>query len=400
MTNQLNDCVSWLTSHTVKDHVPLYTSMDIRVHHDRYVVVDTNLFPAGFNNIHPSDYPGVSSAFSNWLTQYAPKAQSILIVCEENTRNAFYLSHLHTLGTLLESAGFSVRMATFLSNQPGTPDKPGFCHDADHAIFHTDTGFPIQLWCLNHVLKEVAQGHYHADLAILNNDLSDGLPFMLHHLSTPMYPSPLLGWYQRKKSDHFDAFHRVVTALNNAHQLPVNWFSCAHTVCDHVDITEANDRERLAESIRQIQAISGCKVVFVKHDAGTYGMGVMAMSGGDDMVTLNRKGRNRLGTGKGGQAIHRYLVQEGVASTLTHNGRAAEWVVVNVGTQLVGAFLRVNDQKSELDNLNATGMGFVPMALSDIAPDVRQRLELAALIGIKAVCDEWQAVKGGNEWVL
>lgn len=394
MKKIVGDCLSSLTQQMEWDNVPFYTSMDIRVNQDRYVVVDTNLFPAGFNNLHPSDYPVASGAFLEWITRHTPRAQSILIVCEENTRNPFYLSHLHTLGSLLEAAGLSVRMATFLSN------NPGFCQDADSAIFHTDTGIPVQLWCLHHVLDDLSSGRYHADLAILNNDLSDGLPFVLHHLTVPIYPSPLLGWYQRKKSVHFDAFHRVVNRLHEQHGLPPEWVSCAHAVCDHVDITQSADRERLAQVVRHIQASSGCEAVFVKHDAGTYGMGVMAVKNPEDIVGLNRKGRNRLAAGKGGHAIHRYLVQEGIASTLTHDHQTAEWVVVNIGVHMVGAFLRVNQEKNKWDNLNASGMHFVPVALSDIPIHVRERLEMAALIGITAVGDEWRSIKGGNEWVL
>lgn len=370
-------------SRTIPSHqIPLYTSMDIRTNGNRTIVVDTNVFPAGFNNIHPLDYRRASDAFKNTLSSFPPNA-SVLLICEENTRNPFYLTHLNTLCSILVDAGYTVRCATFLAN------NLDYCQFETSVTLADSNQSPITLWCLHHVIQEMQSGLYAPQLAILNNDLSNGLAPILSNLSIPILPSTHHGWYQRQKSHHFDLFHQVVHELASMYSFDPTLFLCHHDVCHHLNINDEADRLKLSQAIHQFICKSGSHSVFIKHNSGTYGMGIMVVQSGDEMINLNRKGRNRLQTGKNSQPIHDYFLQEGIPTTLlSQDQHPAEWVVVNVGDQMVGLFMRVNQEKGAIDNLNSSGMLFEPVSLDSISKELYNRLRLASLIGIKAVALE------------
>lgn len=42
---------SWIRGKTEKEFIPLYSSVDVRVSNHKLAPVDTNIFPAGFNNL-------------------------------------------------------------------------------------------------------------------------------------------------------------------------------------------------------------------------------------------------------------------------------------------------------------------------------------------------------------
>ena len=50
----------------------------------------------------------------------------------------------------------------------------------------------------------------------------------------------------------------------------------------------------------------------IKADAGTYGMGIMMVQDAEEIRQLNRKERTRMSASKGGQAVSRVIIQEGV----------------------------------------------------------------------------------------
>src|SRR5689334_22792469 len=70
------------------EFTPILTcSVDLRNAGFKIAAVDTNLFPAGFNNLNPDFYPLCIQAAQNFISQRYPHCQKILIIPENHTRN-------------------------------------------------------------------------------------------------------------------------------------------------------------------------------------------------------------------------------------------------------------------------------------------------------------------------
>ena len=101
----------------------------------------------------------------------------------------------------------------------------------------------------------------------------------------------------------------------------------------------------------------------IKSDSGTYGMSVMMAKSGDDILNLNRKKRTKMASSKGGHAVDRVIIQEGVYTFETMpDGAVAEPVLYMIGQFVVGGFYRVHQGRGDAENLNAPGMHFEPLA--------------------------------------
>lgn len=362
----------WLDQ-TFMNQFPLsiYSSVDVRISKFKAASVDTNLFPAGFNNLHPNDLPLAATLFKSTIDGIRPDAKRILLVPEEHTRNLWYLENISVLQNILESAGYDVLIATFLDNDPK------YCGKTDRITVASATGTDVTLNCLHRVIQSIRDGRDHYDLAILNNDLTAGIPTVFSLLDIPIAPRPEAGWHQRHKSDHFDATHRIVAQAGDFFGFDPWILKCNHRVVDSVDVTIDNDRQRLADAASDLfseikgnyarYGISEKPLIFIKSDSGTYGMGVMPIEDPHDIINLNRKGRNKLHKGKGSQPIHRFILQEGITSAIIENGMTSEPCIYQTGKSVIGGFFRQHDTKSNRDNLNAQGMQFSPIEWSKIS---------------------------------
>jgi glutamate--cysteine ligase len=218
--------------------------------------------------------------------------------------------------------------------------------------------------------------HFKPCLLLLNNDLSTGVPESLQNLQQRILPPVELGWSSRLKSSHFQFFSQVVdefAQLLNMDPWLINPFFSA---VDGVDFMAQTGIEVVAHAvdalllkIQEKYAIYGVKekpFVAVKADNGTYGMSVMMVQDGAELLQLNRKQRTRMAASKGSQKVTRVLIQEGVYSFETMpNGAVAEPVVYMIGQFVVGGFYRVHQGRGKADNLNAPGMHFEPLAFAE-----------------------------------
>ena len=94
--------------------MPLYCSVDIRDAGFKKSVVDTNLFPAGFNNLNKENEGLISREFNQIITEKVGNVHDILLIIENNTRNTFYLENVAHLKHYLELAGYSITVSAFL----------------------------------------------------------------------------------------------------------------------------------------------------------------------------------------------------------------------------------------------------------------------------------------------
>src|SRR3972149_508102 len=68
---------------------PIYSSVDLRNAGFKIAVVDTNLFPAGCNNLCETFSESGSKAFRTFLKTWHPDVRRVLIFPEEHTRNIY-----------------------------------------------------------------------------------------------------------------------------------------------------------------------------------------------------------------------------------------------------------------------------------------------------------------------
>ena len=125
-----------------------------------------------------------------------------------------------------------------------------------------------------------------------------------------------------------------------------------------------NEAEKLMFSIESKYKEYGIKekpYIIMKSDSGTYGMGILPIEDPKDILSLNRKNRNKLYKGKSSRVIERYLLQEGVQTVHSVDEKISETCIYQIDNNLVGGFYRSHSAKSPRDNLNSKGMDFHKM---------------------------------------
>jgi glutamate--cysteine ligase len=211
----------------------------------------------------------------------------------------------------------------------------------------------------------------------LNNDLSEGVPDVLKNLTQAVAPPLQLGWYQRRKTVHFEHYNQVANEFAKLTGMDPWLINPIFASCDHVNFLKREGEKELMHAVDtvlratkekyQAFGIKERPFVVVKADSGTYGMGVMMVSDAQEILHLNRKERTRMTASKGHRKITEVIVQEGVYSfeTVGTANAVAEPVVYMFGQHVMGGFYRVHTERSNSENLNAPGAYFKPLAFSD-----------------------------------
>ncbi|WP_417511803.1 glutamate--cysteine ligase [Methylophaga sp.] len=355
---------TWLREQWLKTPAPFYASVDLRNAGFKLAPVDTNLFPAGFNNLNASFMPLCIHAAQAAVERTCPKAKRVLIVAENHTRNLFYLESLETLRDIFQKAGMEARIGSLLEEieEPMSIDLP--------------SGKQITLEPLVRKGNRVAVDDFSPCLVLLNNDLSAGRPAILENLEQEVIPPLRAGWSTRKKSDHFTQYNQV--AKEFAEQIDIDpWLVSPLTLqCGEVNFKEKSGIECLAKNVNNLLTSIRAKYaeynidrepfVVVKADSGTYGMGIMTVKSAEEIENLNRKQRNKMSSAKEGLVVDNVLVQEGVYTfeTLGEEKAVAEPVIYMMDHYVVGGFYRVHTGRGVNENLNAPGMHFEPLAFA------------------------------------
>ncbi len=338
LAKQLNQKKEIIDAYFKKQNAifPFYSSVDIRDSGFKFAPVDTNLFPAGFNNLSVLFMQNAVTAAKNYLTQNYPQVKKIGILPEGHTRNLMYLDNVEKLKKMIECAGYEVQV------------------------------IPLDTELKNHQV----------DLFILNNDLSAGLPEALKDSTVPVIPSPKLGWYKRYKSWHFKKYQETVEEFCVATGLDPWLLGCYFEHVHEVDFNEEKNIDAVAKTVDEIIAKTQKKYdeykidqkpyVFVKNNRGTYGMGILVIDSGAQLLELNRREKNKMSVGKNKTLIESVLVQEGVPSRLFNNQCPAEPVIYLFGSEVVGGFFRINCDRDSIGNLNSSGMGFETFRLEPL----------------------------------
>ena len=110
MLTQKVDIETWFREQWKKTPAPLTSSVDIRNAGFKVAPVDTNLYPAGFNNLNPEFHPMCIQAAQSIVCGSMPGCQKIMLIPENHTRNLFYLESLSVLQDIFQNAGFEVKI--------------------------------------------------------------------------------------------------------------------------------------------------------------------------------------------------------------------------------------------------------------------------------------------------
>lgn len=348
-----DEITNWMKKKRSEVPMPIYGSVDIRDSGWKVAVVDANQFPAGFNNISKDDELKLSSLLHDHIQRENLDCKWVHVYPESHTRNQGYIENISTIKRLLEMAGYRCTVGSPELEGHGSLDGISEPLILDQVILSKDSLL---------VNNEVP------DMILLNNDLTEGiLPGLLTNRVTP---PPNMGWQRRRKSEHYACLQKYVEEIAvileiDPWHLMTDWFvsenkclekeSCRLKLATEVDVF----LEKIAQKYNSL-GINRKPVAFVKNDRGTYGLGIMAISSGDELLNLSNRKRNRLMYSKGGVEVENFLIQEGVPTSLfTTEGSPVEPVVYLIDGEAASWFYRVNSKKSDMQNLNSPSAKFL-----------------------------------------
>lgn len=330
-----------------------YSSVDIRFSGEKLVQVDTNLFPAGFNNLSLDNIVKSSELANNYINTYYPDAKKILLIGEDHSRNLYYLDNLKTLQKILEEADFEVRAALLSATEYNKVD----------GIVHKDIEtFPLSK--INGRLQTL--DGFIPDIILLNNDLSLGIPEVLNNIEQKIIPHPNNGWFYRRKSKHFAIYNKLLEELEELFSLPTYFLKAEFDVCKGINFKTQQGIDDLAHRVEKLLAQITAKYikyqikqdpyVVIKSDYGTYGMGIMIVKNKDEIYSLNKKLRNQMHVTKNNVINEQVIIQEGI-KTIDKVGQAsAEPLIYLINHTCVEFLYRIHKGKDEYSNLNSVGM--------------------------------------------
>jgi glutamate--cysteine ligase len=339
--------------------VPLYNSVDIRENGYKIVPVDNNIYPAGFNNICMLDLDSASANIDNFILKINPEAEIIGILTESNTKNTFYLDHLSYLRKAITDAGFSeVHFITL--------DEKLFEDGKSTLELVSASNFDVVL-----NKAQVKNGEFYIndkklDFVVMNHDQSSKLTVEWDKVTTPVHPSPKIGWYNRSKSDHFIKYCEALHKFCEKFSIDPSLLQADFRLVKDIDFSQKTGLEELAKVVDQVKGAHDGKKVFIKGDQGTYGMGISVVSSGQDVLDFNRKDRKKMNVGKNNLKFTSVIVQEGIDTILKYDDMPAEVTIYLVGGKSVGGFMRANSEKGAQENLNSRGMVFKKFCISEI----------------------------------
>lgn len=366
------DIEFWFRQQWKHAPAPFYCSVDLRNSGFKFAPVDTNLFPAGFNNLSDSMIPYAVHALQSSIDRVCPNADNLLIIPENHTRNSFYLQSLTALANIARRAGYRVQLGTLIElDVPITLALPN--------------GETIKSQTLHKQDNRLYVGDEAPCAVILNNDLSSGIPDLLKDIQQNMLPPPHLGWANRLKSAHFATYSEVAQEFSALIGIDPWLIDPVMSNCGQIDFMSRGGTDCLVKNTQFVLArikekyqqynIDKQPYVFIKADAGTYGMGVMAVTDVSQIENLNRKQRTKMSSTKEGVKVQKVIIQEGVyTNEKIASGAVAEPVVYMMDHYVIGGFYRIHTNKSESESLNSPGMHFEPLAFkaSCESPDCTQ----------------------------
>lgn len=333
----------WIFKKSDISNPPFYTSTDLRISQNKIAAVDTNIFPAGFNNLSPIFKKLGSEHIDNFINKnFNFKISKVLIIPEIHTRNPFYWDNVLAIQDMLSLLNVESKVGLVLE------DEVDFEFD-----FDSTSNVKVTASLVKRNKDTIYIDNFEPDLIIINNDFSNFYPEILSKTSQIIVPSIEVGWHTRKKDIHFHFYNSLVEEFSKIIKVDKSFFSLDTELVSNIDIDNIKDRERVSKVVDRISNKSNSGA-FIKSNVGTYGMSVMNIKNGEDFINLNRDGRKKMKISKGGRVLNDLIVQESVPTVFKNK----EPVYYLIDNKVCGGFFRVNDSKGDTDNLNTRGMYF------------------------------------------
>jgi len=333
-----------------------YNSVDLRHSGFKIAPVDTNCFPAGFNNLSETSEKRAEKIADDFFNQNFPSAKKILIIPENHTRNLRYLKNVFDLQRIL-GAKREVIIGTLAAEF------------LEKTTIDLENG---QSLTLHPVVKKTDQIEtiegFLPDVILLNNDLTDGIPKILQNIVTPITPAPAMGWHHRTKSNHFTIYNKLAEELAQILEIDPWLISSIHSTCNHLNFKEQEGIEGLAKAVDeclkniaekyQKYGINEEPYCYIKADNGTYGIAVWPVFSAQEVLEINKKERNKMNMLKGSVQTTQVMIQEGIKTIDRIEGKIAEPMIYMINAEVVGNLFRVNEERDEKISLNAGGASF------------------------------------------
>ena len=354
----------WFRLEWMEHTPPFYTSVDVRNAGFKLAPVDTNLFPAGFNNLTVEMLPLAVQAAMAAIEKICPEAKNLLLIPDSHTRNTFYLANVQRLMQIFQTAGLNVRLGSL---------DPAITAPVELALAD---GSSLTLEPLVRTRGRLGLKNFDPCTILVNNDLSTGLPQVLENLHEQYLLPPLhAGWAVRRKTNHSEAYEEIAKKFAKLLGMDPWLINPMYASCEAVNFADNSGSECLMTNAEALlgkvrrkykeYGIQEKPFIIVKADAGTPGMGIMTVRDPKDLADLSRlAGLPPAGAEPGGR-VHDIILQEGVPTYERVNDAVAEPVVYMIDRYVVGGFYRVNAERGIDENLNAPGSSFVPLAFAE-----------------------------------
>lgn len=341
---------AWINSQLAGHEPMFYTSVDIRNSGTKIAPVDTNLFPAGFNNLASECLKNGGLEAAKYFANFHPSLKKIGLLVENFSRNLMYWDNVSALKKIFQNAGIDAKIVV---------DSPDFPESVT-----AQNGEQIEVHQFTKIQSEL-------DGLILNRDFTSEPSGLISNFTKPIIPSPNMGWHKRRKTNHFAAYNEVAEKFASQFQFDPWLISTYHRKCGKVDFRSMTGLECVAvyieETLNKIRAkyqeygIQDEPYVFVKSDSGTFGMGIMTVKSPHEILELNKKERNKMDHIRDGVQNTEVIIQEGVPTINTIDGKPAEPFVYMIGGNPIGGIMRINENRDKYGNLNSAGASFESM---------------------------------------
>lgn len=369
LNDKKEDIDRWFT--TKSKIIPsVYSSFDIRNSGYKAVVVDSNVFPAGFNNLCNECYPNVSKQIKSFIENNFKGINKIGLVAEY-VKNPYYYDNILTIKQILEYANFEVKVGSF-----------GISNSAKVSSFSKGE---LLINTINKNKDKLLLKGFMPDLILLNDDLSTTDSTLLKNCSQYIAPRINMGWFQRKKHTHFKIKNRLVKEISDFLSIDRWRIGAYFEFVNNVNFKKMENFDEIASKvdsvISQIQKkydeynIKETPFIFVKGSSSTYGMNAIHFHSGKEFLKINSGKRAKMHKSKGGRIVSEVMIQEGIFTKDRIKGKVAEPVVYSIGNLPVGGFFRVNPERSEEENLNTRGMIFKTHLFCPDAFDNEKKLD-------------------------
>ncbi|MCA4774044.1 glutamate--cysteine ligase, partial [Wolbachia endosymbiont of Mansonella perstans] len=206
------------------------------------------------------------------------------------------------------------------------------------------------------------------DVVVLNRDMTSHVPDTLENLKQEIVPSPLYGWHSRQKFQYFEIYQKLAYELCNEFQIDPWLISAPTESCSSVNFNDDSSLKTVAAKVDQVLSLVQKKYeeykiktqpyVFIKASNGTYGMGIITATSGKEILSLNRKKRNKMKRIKEGIEVSSVIIQEGVPTIDIFEHSPAEPLIYYIGNMPTCYLYRCNSRKDIYSSLNSIDCKF------------------------------------------